>query len=80
MVVVFHCYTSDPYRVVYAWVNNLNGLIVFKSSASACFTLYKSHRSCRLTQKSSDISKSFANRNAVLGVTPRLLLMISLTR
>lgn len=47
-------------------------------SASARCTKYKSHRSCKLSQKLADMPKNFSRRNAVLGVMPRFPLMISL--
>src|SRR3989304_3671166 len=53
-------------------------LIVFNTFASFSFALYISHLSCRFIQKSSETPKNFASRKAVLGVTPRRLLIISL--
>ena len=54
-----------------------NCLIVFNALTSIRFALYKSQRSCRLIQKSSETPKNFESRKAVLGVIPRRLLTIS---
>ena len=56
-----------------------NGWIWDKTSSSFFMARYRSHLSCKFSQKSSDVPKNLARRNAVLGVIPLLPLMISFT-